>query len=86
LTCETRLHNRPIGEVVYHLTGRTREDLLADLPSQLRVVAGEFDAYYVHLVAAAVASGADVICSSNRRHLPEGKQQAEICRQRAGRC
>jgi predicted nucleic acid-binding protein len=78
LTRETWLHNRPIGEVVYHLTGRTREDLLADLPSQLRVVAGEFDAYDVHLVAAAVASAADVICSSNRRHLPEGKLAGEL--------
>jgi hypothetical protein len=73
LTRETWLHNRPIGEVVYHLIGRTREDLLADLPEQLRVVSGEFDVFDVHLVAAAVARGADVICSANRRHLPEGQ-------------
>lgn len=70
LTQETWLHNRPIGEVVYHLTGRTRETLLAELPEQLRVVVGEIDAYDVHLVAAAVERGADVICSSNRRHSP----------------
>jgi hypothetical protein len=31
-----------------------------------------FDAHDVHLVAAAVERGADVICSSNRRHMPEG--------------
>jgi hypothetical protein len=72
LSSQTALHNKAIGEVVYHLTGRTREDLLDDLPQQLRVVAGEFDAYDVHLVASAAARGADVICSSNRRHLPEG--------------
>lgn len=33
LTNQTWLHNRPIGEVVYHLTGKTRADLLADLPT-----------------------------------------------------
>jgi hypothetical protein len=73
LTQQTWLHNRPIGEVVYHLTGRAREDLLDDLPQQLRVISGGFDAYDVHLVAAAVARGADLICSANRRHLPEGR-------------
>lgn len=72
LPVKTSLHNRPIGEVVYELTGRTRAELLADLPQQLRLVASEFDAFDVHLVAAAVARGADVICSSNRVHLPEG--------------
>ncbi len=56
---------------MYHLTGQTREDLLEGLPEQLRVVSGEFDAHDVHLVAAAAARGSDVICSSNRRHLPE---------------
>ena len=30
-------------------------------------------AHDVHLVAAAVTRGADVICSSNRRHMPEGQ-------------
>jgi hypothetical protein len=72
LTSQTWLHNKTIGEVVYHLTGRTREELLEDLPEQLRVVSGEFDALDVHLVAAAVERGAEVICTSNRRHLPEG--------------
>ena len=72
LTSKTWLHNKPIGEVVYHLTGRAREELLEGLSHQLRVVSGEFDAHDVHLVAAAVERGADVICSSNRRHMPEG--------------
>ena len=78
LTNQTWLHNRPIGEVVYHLTGKTRADLLADLPTQLRVVSGEFDAYDVHLVAAAVARGADVICRANRRRLPEGRLAGNV--------
>ena len=72
LTSQTWLHNKPIGEVVYHLTGRTREELLDGLPQQLRIVSGEFDAHDVHLVAAAAERGADLICTSNRRHLPEG--------------
>lgn len=78
LTSETWLHDKPIGEVVYHLTGRTREELLQGLPEQLRVVSGEFDAHDLHLVAAAVERGADVICSSNRRHMPEGPLAAGI--------
>jgi hypothetical protein len=78
LTEQTWLHNSPVGEVVYHLTGCTREELLEGLPEQLRVVSGEFDAYDVHLVAAAVTRGADVICSSNRRHMPEGPLAGDI--------
>jgi hypothetical protein len=66
------LHNRPIGEVVYELTGRTRDELLVGLSEQLRLVAGEFDAYDLHLVAATVARDADMICTANRVHLPEG--------------
>ncbi len=72
LPMQTSLHNRPIGEVVYELTGRTRDELLAGLAEQLRLMAGEFDAYDVHLVAAAVTRNADVICTANRAHLPEG--------------
>jgi predicted nucleic acid-binding protein len=72
LPVQTSLHNRPIGEIVYELTGRTRDDLLDGLSQQLRLLAGEFDAYDIHLVAAAVACNADVICSANRSHLPEG--------------
>ncbi len=78
LTQETWLHNRPIGEVVYHLTGRRREDLLDDLPDQLRVVVGEFDAYDVHLEAAAAHRGANALCSSNRRDLPEGPLAGDL--------
>lgn len=78
LPARASLHNRPIGEIVYELTGRTREDLLDGLPQQVRLIAGEFDAYDVHLVAAAVARNADVICSANRSHLPEGPLAGDI--------
>ncbi len=78
LPAQTYLHNRPIGEIVYELTGRTREDLLHGLPQQLRLLAGEFDAYDVHLVAAAVARDADVIRSANRTHLPEGPLAGDL--------
>lgn len=33
LPARTSLHNRPIGEIVYELTGRTREGLLDVCPS-----------------------------------------------------
>jgi hypothetical protein len=42
------------------------------LPQQLRLLTGEFDAYDIHLLAAAVARDADMICSANRAHMPEG--------------
>jgi hypothetical protein len=32
LPARVSLHNRPIGEIVYEMTGRTREDLLNGLP------------------------------------------------------
>ena len=44
---------------VYELTGCTQEDLLDGLSQQLRLILGEFDAYDVHLVFAAVARSAD---------------------------
>jgi hypothetical protein len=44
----------------------------------LRLIAGEFNAYDVHLVAAAVARNADVICSANRSHLPEGPLAGDL--------
>lgn len=49
----TSLHNRPIGEVVYELTGRTHPELLMALPEQLRLVAGQFDPYDVHFAGCA---------------------------------
>lgn len=78
LTDKTWLHGRPVGEVVFALTGRRHEDVLANLPDQLRVESGELDPYDVHVVAAAVVREADAICSSNARHLPEGTLLGEL--------
>lgn len=36
LPSRTDLHNLPLNEVVYHLTGKTREDLLAELDNPRR--------------------------------------------------
>lgn len=58
LPAQVSLHNRPIGEIVYELTGRTREDMVDGLPRQLRLIAGEFDVYDIHLVAAAAVARA----------------------------
>jgi hypothetical protein len=41
-------------------------------------VSGEFDAHDVHLAAAAAVRGADIICTSNRRHMPEGQLAGAI--------
>lgn len=66
------LHNRPIGEVAYELTGRTRQELLGGLGSQARLMAPDFDYTDLHIVVSAVQHGAEIICSSNRADLPEG--------------
>jgi hypothetical protein len=65
LTQQTYLHDQPLGEIVYHLTGCSREDLLENLNAQVRVTVAEFDPNDVHLVAAAVDAGADAICTAN---------------------
>jgi hypothetical protein len=78
LPAQASLHNRPIGEVVYELTGRTREDLLDGFASAAEAARGRVRRYDVHLVAAAVARDADVICSANRTHLPEGPLAGDL--------
>jgi predicted nucleic acid-binding protein len=65
------LHNLPLNEIVYHLTGESREDLLDEL-SDRRTLA-EFDANDLHVLAAAVRSGADAICSSDGVFEPVGR-------------
>ena len=57
------LHNLPLGEIVYHLTGKQREDLLAELGQPLRLE--DFDANDLHVLVAAVSGGAEAICSSD---------------------
>jgi hypothetical protein len=69
LTANHVLHNRPVGEVIYELTGRSDESLLADLEGQPTVSEGpsvrHFDPFDLHLALTAVVAGADVICTSN---------------------
>lgn len=60
-------HEKPVGEVVWHLTGRAQDDLLADLERQQVVAVEDFDPSDLHLLVAAVEHGADNICTSNRQ-------------------
>lgn len=64
------LHNLPIGQIAYHLTGQTREDLLAELDDQPRL--GDFDANDLHVLSAAAQAGADAICSMDTTFVPIG--------------
>jgi predicted nucleic acid-binding protein len=73
----TDLHNLPIGEIVFHLTGQTHEDLLSNLPDQPTL--REFDVYDLHIVAAAVEINADAICTSDR-HFEERIGTIEVYR------
>jgi hypothetical protein len=71
LTRNHALHDRPLGEVLYELTGRTDESLLTDIEAQPTVTPGaslkHFDPLDLHLVLVAVRDGADVLCTSNVR-------------------
>jgi predicted nucleic acid-binding protein len=66
----TDLHHLAIGEIVYELTGQTRQDLLDQLPGQPTLP--QFDIHDLHVVAAAVQCGADAICSSDPIFVPIG--------------
>lgn len=59
----TDLHNLPLNEVVYHLTGKAREDLLVELDQSPTLAS--FDSNDLHVLAAAVGARADAICSSD---------------------
>lgn len=59
----TDLHNLALGEIVHHLTGKRREELLAELEQPLTLA--DFDANDLHVLAAAVSAGAEAICSSD---------------------
>jgi hypothetical protein len=78
LLAQASLHNRPSGEIVYELTGRTCEDPLDGLSPAIEAHRGRVDAYDIHLVDAAVARNANVICSANRSHLPEGSLAGDL--------
>jgi len=69
LTPNHALHDRPLGEVVYEMTGQTDASLLADLESQPMVTPGpslrHFDPFDLHLTLVAIRDGADVLCTSN---------------------
>jgi hypothetical protein len=61
----TDLHNLPLNEVVYHLTGETKNDLLAQLQLDETTTLVDFDEYDLHALATAAKAGADAICSSD---------------------
>jgi predicted nucleic acid-binding protein len=60
----TDLHNLPLSEIVYELTGRTRSDLLTEVGRGTTLP--EFDVHDLHVLAAAVDAEADAICSDDK--------------------
>jgi predicted nucleic acid-binding protein len=59
------MYERPVGEVVWELTGRSVPDLLQELEKQQRVAEHDFDPADLHLLVAAIESSADALCTSN---------------------
>jgi hypothetical protein len=64
LPSRTDLHNLPLNEIVFALTGETRADLLKQIQDSSTLA--EFDDNDLHVLAAAVQADADAICSSDR--------------------
>lgn len=64
---DPQVYGLPIGESIFNLTGKHADQLLAGLPGQVRVLVGEFDPEDLHVAAAAIEHGADVICTDNTR-------------------
>ncbi len=74
----TDLHNLPITEIVYHLTGQTREELLNDLEGKTTL--RDFDDLDLHVVAAAYHGDADAICTSDETFFTSSLGTIELCR------
>lgn len=62
---------KPVGQVVYELTGRRQADLLTQLREQQVVGIEDFDPSDLHLLVAAVEQEADIVCSSNTTDLKQ---------------
>jgi hypothetical protein len=59
------LYRQPVGQAVYELTGRSRDDLLVELGTQQIVDVHDFDPADLYLLVAAVEHHADTVCTSN---------------------
>jgi hypothetical protein len=67
------MNHKPVGEVVWHLTGRAHDDLLEELEKQQIVAIEDFDPTDLHLIVAAVEQRAELICTSNTTDLKQPK-------------
>ncbi|MDQ1597000.1 MAG: hypothetical protein QOI70_424 [Microbacteriaceae bacterium] len=69
LTPNHQLHDKPVGQVIYELTGENDASLLAELEAQPTVTPGpslrHFDPFDLHLALVCVRDGADVLCTFN---------------------
>jgi hypothetical protein len=69
LTPNHELHDKPVGEVIFELTGHRYTSLLEELEAQPTVTPGpslrHFDPFDLHLALTAVRDGADAVCTSN---------------------
>lgn len=71
ITTLFQAHGKPVGQVVYELTGRTRDDLLIALGEQQVVAVDDFDPTDLHVLVAAVEQGADAVCTSNSKDFTQ---------------
>jgi len=66
-------HRKPVGQVLYELTGRTHADLLDDLHDQQILAVDDFDPTDLHLLVAAIEHGATHVCTMNRTDLKQDR-------------
>jgi predicted nucleic acid-binding protein len=66
-------HQKPVGQVLYELTGRTHDALLDDLHQQQVLAIEDFDPTDLHLLVAAIEHGATHVCTMNRTDLKQDR-------------
>ena len=62
---------KPVGQVVWEITGRSRDDLLETLERQQLVGIDDFDPSDLYLLVAAVEQEVDILCTSNTRDFKQ---------------
>jgi predicted nucleic acid-binding protein len=71
ITDQVWMHKRPVGQVVYEITGRRVEELLKGIEAQQVISVDDFDPNDLHLIVTAIEQEASFICTHNTRDFKQ---------------
>lgn len=66
-------HQKPVGQVLWELTGRQHDELLEDLHHQQLLAVDDFDPSDLHLLVAALEQNATHVCTMNRTDFKQDR-------------